>query len=343
MKLFTLILFAILQGCALQAQTFVVNQPDCVIFFHFTVTGQSSPTAPNAGFDNRTTGCTTWNISYTSVTLTNASVTLQSAPNTATGIPGAWSTFANQTVISGVNPLVIGATPAAGYAWVVGYNPWIRVLLTIAGGPASGVVDGAAFGWRIPSAGTASTAAQDVTIVGPLGQATMAASVPVVIASNQSAVGIQGVAAAQADGVSNTPTVLGTGPSGTPTATTQPVFLYQFNGSTWDRDFACTNQALFNLSGVGDTQIIAASGATVIRICHISMSTVAPEDIKITQGTGVNCATGPADLTGLYKSVTAIALDFQPTAALRSAASQAVCINQSVAQATGGVVVYAQY
>lgn len=325
------------------AQTFVVNQPDCIIFFHFTVTGETSPTSPNAGLDNRTSGCTTWNISYTSVTLTNASITLQSAPNTTTGVPGAWTTYANQAVINGANPLVIGGTPAAGFAWVVGYNPWVRVVLTIAGGPAAGVVDGAAYGWRIPSAGAASTATQNVNITGPLGQAAMAASIPVVIASNQSAVGIQGVSLAQADGINNTATVLATGPSGTPTPSFEQIFPYRFNGSTWDRDFVCTNKATFNLSGSGDTQIIAASGSTVIRICHVSLSTVAPEDIKFTQGTGANCVTGPADLTGLYKSVTALAFDFTPQGALRSSASQAVCINQSVAQATGGVVIYAQY
>jgi hypothetical protein len=337
-----LLLFVFLISTA-HAQTFVIPQPDCLIFFHFTVTGQTSPTSPNAGLDNRTNGCTTWNVSFTSVTLTNASITLQSAPNTATGVPGAWVTYANQTVINGTNPLTIAATPAAGFAWVVGYNPWVRVLLTISGGPASGVVDGAAYGWRIPSASSSPLATSNVNIVSPLGQAAMAASIPVVIASDQSAVGIQGVAAAQADGASNTPTVLGTGPSGTPVATYQPILPYVFNGATWDRDFVCTNRATFNLSGAGDTQIIAASGTTIVRICHISLSTVAPEDIKFTQGTGANCVTGPVDLTGLYKQVTALAFDFGSVGALRGTASQAICINQSVAQATGGVVIYAQY
>ena len=330
-------------GPAARAQVYVVNQPDCIIFFHFTATGQTSPTSPNAGFDNRTTGCTTWNLSYTNVTLTNASVTLQSAPNTSTGVPGTWATYANQTVINGTNPLVIAGTPAAGFAWVVGYNPWVRVLLTISGGPATGTVDGAAYGWRIPSAGSGSTASQNVTIVGPLGQAAMAASVPVVLASNQSAVGIQGVSLAQADGVSNTATVLATGPAGTPTPSFEQTFPYRYNGSTWDRDFVCSHQAAFTLSGSGDTQIVAASGSTVIRVCHVSMATGTPEDVKFTQGTGANCATGTADLTGLYKSITALAFDFTPQGSLRTAASQALCINQSAAQAAGGVVIYAQY
>lgn len=337
------ILIALAFAAIAQAQQFVIPQPDCLIFFHFTVTGQTSPTSPNLGLDNRTNGCTTWNLSFTSVTLTNATVTLQSAPNTAGGAPGAWVTYANQTIINGANPLAIAGTPAAGFAWIVGYNPWVRVLLTIAGGPAAGVVDGAAYGWRIPSASATTAAATNVTIVGPLGQAAMAGSIPVTVASNQSAVGIQGASAAQADGASNTPTVLATGPSGTPVASFEPVFPYRFNGSTWDRDFICTNRAAFNLSGAGDTQIIAASGSTIVRICHISMATTPPEDIKITQGTGANCAAGTADLTGLYKSVTALAFDFTPASALRGSASQAICVNQSAGQTTGGVVIYAQY
>jgi len=170
------------------AQNFVVQQPDCVIFFQFTATGQSSPTAPNAGFDNREVGCTTWSVSATSVTFTAATATLQSAPNTAAGVPGSWSTFAGATALQNTNPVTIAASPAQGFFSLVGYNPWVRVLFTVTGGPATGVVNGAAFGWRIPSAGTAQTGSSNVTIVGPLGQAVMASSIPVVIASNQSAI-----------------------------------------------------------------------------------------------------------------------------------------------------------
>jgi hypothetical protein len=102
----------------------------------------------------------------------------------------------------------------------------------------------------------------------------------------------------------------------------------------------CNLSAAFNLAGAGSTQIVALSGTKTIRVCHISMSTVAGEDIKLVQGTGVNCVTGPADLTGLYKNALTIALDLNGT--LSTAAGQALCVNQSVAQATGGVVTYTQ-
>lgn len=142
------------------------------------------------------------------------------------------------------------------------------------------------------------------------------------------------------DGVSNTSTVDAGNAGAVIYKRTLP---HLFNGSTWDRDFLCANRAAITLTAAGDTQIIAASGSTVVRICHISFASASAVDIKVTQGTGVNCATGPADLTGLYRAVTSVALDFQPTAALRSSASQAVCLNQSGAVNTGGVVIYAQY
>jgi hypothetical protein len=156
---------------------------------------------------------------------------------------------------------------------------------------------------------------------------------PVVIASNQSAVPVSGTVAATQSG---TWTVQ---PGNTPNTSPWLQTISTVNGTT---SYGCGSQALFNLSGSGDTQIIAASGATVIRICHLSLSTVGAEDIKITRGTGANCATGTADVTGLYKTVTALAFDWGPFSPLVGAASGAICINQSVAQATGGIVIYDQ-
>jgi len=106
-----------------------------------------------------------------------------------------------------------------------------------------------------------------------------------------------------------------------------------------DNEVQCTNQALFNLSASGNTQIIAGVMGQVIRICHISFATTAPEDIKFTQS--ANCA-GTTDVTGLYKSVTAIAFDFSEFSPLTFASGNAACLNQSAMQALGGIVIYAQ-
>lgn len=141
-----------------------------------------------------------------------------------------------------------------------------------------------------------------------LGQKVSASSVPVVLASDQSSFTIG----------SNITAV---------------------NGTT---AYGCGSQALFNLSGSGDTQIIALSGSTVIRICHIDFSTTAAEDVKLTTGTGSNCGTSTANLTGLWKSVQSAAMDYGPFSPLVGVAANAVCLNQSVAQALGGVVIYDQ-
>ena len=104
----------------------------------------------------------------------------------------------------------------------------------------------------------------------------------------------------------------------------------------------CDKQAAFNLSGSGDTEIIAASGVAVISVCHISLSTVTAEDLKLTQGTGLNCVNGNAAITGLYKNAAALALDFGAASPVVTAAGSALCLNQSAGQATGGIVVYRQ-
>jgi len=146
------ILMLLVATAVAQPTTFTVNQPDCLIFFHFTANNQSSPTAPNNGLDNRTTGCTTWNISAVSTGFASFTVALQSAPNTTvSGAPGTYVTFLNQTLILGSNPIVSAVLGGVGFGWLTGYNPWVRVKVT-ALGAGSGIIDGAAFGWRIPGA-----------------------------------------------------------------------------------------------------------------------------------------------------------------------------------------------
>jgi hypothetical protein len=189
MSAFRLSLLLLAGSLAWSQPAQVLPQPDCVIFFHFTATGQTSPTAPNAGYDNRSQGCITWALSANSVTFTAATVALQSAPNTAGGVAGTWVTFANATAITNTNPVTVAASPAQGFFTLLGYNPWVRVLLTVSSGPASGVVNGAAFGWRAPvttSTGSGGGGSSNVTIVSPIGQTTMSASVAVAIASDQS-------------------------------------------------------------------------------------------------------------------------------------------------------------
>jgi hypothetical protein len=105
----------------------------------------------------------------------------------------------------------------------------------------------------------------------------------------------------------------------------------------------CPKSAPISLSATGNTQIVALSAGQITQICHISFSTVAPEDFQLTYGTGANCAGGggPTVLSGLYKNALTVALDLFGTLIVPT--GQALCLNQSVAQATGGLVTYVQY
>jgi hypothetical protein len=302
-KRFLLLLFFPLTLFAQGGAVSVV--PDCIIPFSFSATGR----VPTAGFPNKTQGCVQWTVTYwVASTVSALSLDLDSAADAA-GVAGTWVAFTG-TVLQGANP---STTVAQSFFVVSGYNPWVSVNLTSKTG--AGTVNGFAYGFRTaplpPTQGGVASSVNIAQVGGAaiaLGQATMAASLPVVIASNQTAV---------------------------------PDNITQMAGSSL---FPCLSLATANLSGSGQTQVIAASGSTTIRVCHISIAGVASEDIKITQGTGSNCATPgtPADLTGLYKSVSAIALDFGPFSPLKGSASQALCVSQSLAQATGVTVLYDQ-
>jgi hypothetical protein len=325
MKLFAVLLRIALVGYGLtrmgQSQTFTVQQPNCQIFLHFTALNQSVPTAPNAGLDNRTTGCTTWNMAINVTGFTSVTVALQSAPDN-NGVPGAFVTYANATIISAAphnaNPIVTGTQD---FVWIVGYNPWVRARLTAVTG--SGTVNGGAFGWNIPSAGAAATASQNVVIVGPLGQALMAASIPVTIASNQSALSVQGGAA------------VGAAPVGNPV----PPGLIDGSGNIITPDY-CTKTATFGFTAAsGSVQMVAVSGSTTIRVCHVSFSGDTVTNLKIVNGTGATC-TSPANETGTYQQVLGFAFDW--SSPLITTAAKTICLNSSASVTGGGTIIYSQ-
>jgi hypothetical protein len=118
--------------------------PDCLITVNLTAAG-NAPVSQTAGTsaDNRFKGCTFWVLTFSSSGLT-ATFTLQSAPDNA-GAPGAWVTYAGQSVTTGTNP----ATLTAGNSTLIlltGYNAWVRVHVSSVTG--TGVATGTALGWR---------------------------------------------------------------------------------------------------------------------------------------------------------------------------------------------------
>ncbi len=95
---------------------------------------------------------------------------------------------------------------------------------------------------------------------------------------------------------------------------------------------------------MGNVQIIAASGGTQIRICKMTLTTAASVGVQLTQGTGANCGTGTANLSGLYQNASSIAEDFAADqSVLISTVSQAVCLNLAAGTRTTGQILYSQF
>jgi len=147
-----------------------------------------------------------------------------------------------------------------------------------------------------------------------------------------------GLATAQADGVTNTPTL----PAANGTAETDRTYPYKFNGSTWDRDFVCPNRVMVTLTDGTLTALVAVSGSTVVRACHIHATTGTAETISIVQGTGVACA-GATTTIDSYVGVLAFSTDYGQWGALRTSASNGLCVQQTGTQTAVVWVAYAQY
>ena len=225
------------------------------------------------------------------------------AVQSATAAAGPFGTMGG-TVVFGTNPLnFTTAESNLIEASGVSFSPFVRIIATATTG--TGEIRGVLLGWR--TAGAAGAGAGlgtgSVNIVQVGGQ-----NVP----STASAMGA----------------VFPTG---------------IFNAAGWANNFFCDNTQPFNITASGNTSIIPTGGASgnLVRVCHISFSTTAAEDIKFVQGGGANCATVPADVTGVYKSVQSMALDLSNGSPMTYSAPNGLCINQSAAQLLGGVVIYA--
>lgn len=298
---------------AAAAQQFVTTQPDCIINFTFTATGQTSPTAPNNGLDNRNLACDTWNVTYASSGFSGVSVILQGAANNA-GVPGSYGTgfSVQQSIVTGSNPMT---NTTGGFLWVVGYSPWVRIAAgTLTG---SGVINGAAYGWRIPSSGNSG---------GGSGGCVGTASTPCIVA---------GPDAAGAAPTKNPVQIAGSD------GTDLRLPFYDAQGIA--RQFlGCPNSAEVALSGTGYTQIIAASGSTVIYVCKVFVTGSSAGSPVVTTFTLAQGACGGAP-TELENAAGVTGLDQDFGGALRSAAGAAFCVKESVANSDKVTVTYAQF
>jgi hypothetical protein len=93
-----------------------------------------------------------------------------------------------------------------------------------------------------------------------------------------------------------------------------------------------------------DTVIVAGTAAKHTIICHLDFSSTVGATFTIQEGTGSTCGTGTAAVTGAYPLVQTFVMDYQPTAALRTAtAADDLCLHAGGTVTVGGFVTYAQF
>ena len=114
-----------------------------------------------------------------------------------------------------------------------------------------------------------------------------------------------------------------------------------YNGSTWDRQFACTSQASATITAGATTEVVALTASQVIRVCSFTIGMSASGTAKFVQGTGTNCGTGTADIMPATQISTGnvLALSGGATSVLRTSSGSALCVTA----ATGNAQVYVNY
>lgn len=261
--------------------------------------------APNRiQIDNRDKACIAWTISYSSTGLSALSIEVDGASD-VNGAPGSWATFQSVTGVtleSGSNP---STTVGQESATFTGFAPWVSIYVSSITG--SGSIRANLYGDRNGLGGSGG---------GGGGGSGCTTPCPV-----------YGV-----DAIGVTPTVAPVNTGGVDSA-----------GLVFDHQF-CTLAAPIAIAapGTGDTQILALSGTTSIRVCRISLTTSANTNIQFDYGTGTNCGTGTTHLTGVYSSVATLS-EPENNAYWVLPAGKALCISQSASSTTGGTISYAQY
>jgi hypothetical protein len=271
------------------------------------VFSQRSTVGVSATIDNRTRMCSQWVVTYNSTGFSAISIELDGALDVS-GVPGAFG-LAPGTVLTGTNP---STTTGEAQFIINGYAPWMRLNFSSKTG--TGSITALAFG----------------TSVNPI-----------------AVIDTSSTGSTPCAGTAGTPCVVD-GPNATGTAPTKPPVL---DGSVDGAGNViplqnCTITLAWTASATGNTQIIAASGSTVIRICAFEFTpdtSATPVNWKLQTGTGSNCVTGPADLTGVLSNVLAYSNNLGANSAWVVPSAKAVCFNMASGTAVHGTVVYAQY
>jgi len=125
-------------------------------------------------------------------------------------------------------------------------------------------------------------------------------------------------------------------------------------GSTapWTGYLNCDNTAIYDASTNGSTQLVALTSSQTIYVCgyQISQSTTTAVSVNLRYGTGTNCATSPSNITPSYPLQAAtstgpigMVVMTPGFTGLKTAASNALCINTNAAVSVQAIVWYAKF
>jgi hypothetical protein len=323
---------------------------DCTIpFGPITATGRT----PAAGFANGSAaepGCVTWTIVYYSTGFSVLSLRLDSAPDSS-GVAGTWGAFSG-TLLSGINP---NTAITQAFTTVTGYNPWVSVDLVSKTG--TGTIRGVAYGWKTPafvytSATTTPSGTQDVNLIKvagaaiALGQAAMAASLPVVIASNQSAVPVSGFLNPQPVGGQ---AASGAADAGNPVkvAGSNGTNDYNLKVDSQGNNYhflGCTLTAETTLTGTGYIEVVVGTAAQVIQVCKVFITSATGGSPNVNSFSLVSATIATcAGTTELFAAASITGLDSDWGGALRSGSGKSLCFSESVANGDKITISYAKF
>lgn len=259
-----LLLMLLIPSLARAQRGVSIPTPDCEFGFSYTVTAGviTSTTSLSAqrlplsqggggvvGWDNRSTGCTSWTMWYQADGVSALSIEPDSAASVA-GVPGAWGTW---TPIS-VNVTLPLTSTSQGQVSFFQHRAWVSVNLNSASG--TGNVTGRVIGWRTPPGGDSNTGTSQVQLASG---------------------GITVITTSSADGQPAAvylPSVVGGGASAP-----LGVSPFAFNGTTWDKVRTCTTFKTATATASGNTALWTPASGKKFRLMRLYVTVSATNTI----------------------------------------------------------------
>lgn len=128
-------------------------------------------------------------------------------------------------------------------------------------------------------------------------------------------------------------------------STGNPVFVGGIAGGNRQQLILCDSSAVISTASSGSAQLVALTSGQTTYVCSYNWMANGTVNVKLVYGTGTNCGTGSTDLTGAYNHTTqtGIAVTSPSWTGIKTAASNALCINLSAAVQVSGVVMYTKF